>query len=397
MSLTMDSTRQAVLAILRRALWQEDIAVPADVDWRAVFEELKSQQVAALPGNVLRAYALDPSLKQEWMRAILHQISSNERYYWGQDQLLTLLKEQNTPTVILKGTSAAQYYPNPETRTMGDVDFLVPEDRFEETLSMLLAHGYMQRSELIEGYCEVALQKDGISYEIHRGMDATGSRFMDKLNALITEGLGAPEMRIIMGHCFPSLPDELNGLSLLTHIRQHMSSGLGLRQIIDWMLYVHFTLNDSVWNDSFRSIAKECELEKLAITVTRMCQIYLGLSDTITWCASADEALCNELMDHIFTSGNFGQKIDKYGHATQHTMMQKNYLWGMLTSLQRKGKSKPIVKKHPILRPFAWVVQIGHYIRRTVRRGNVVKTLSEDAKKAHRLQDMLEALEIKPE
>ncbi len=371
--------------------------MPADVDWRAVFEELKSQQVAALPGNVLRAYALDPSLKQEWMRAILQQISSNDRYYFGQEQLLALLKEHGIPTLILKGASVAQYYPSPEYRTMGDVDFLVLEDRFEETLTMLLAHGYTQCSELIEGYCEVALQKGGTSYEIHRGMSATDGQFIDRLNARITEGLHAPETRTVMGHAFPSLPDVPNGLSLLTHIRQHMRGGLGLRQIIDWMLYVHHSLNDSVWYDTFQSAAQECGLETLAITVTRMCQMYLGLTEEITWCASADEALCGELMDYLFASGNFGRKVDSYGRATQHTMMQKNYLWGMLTSLQRKGAGKPIVKKHPILRPFAWAVQLSHYIQQTLRRGNVVKTLSADAQKARRLQELLEALEIKPE
>lgn len=396
-SFTMGSTQRSVLAVLRKALWDEDIAAPFDTNWRAVFEELKSQKVATLPGNVLKEYIPDPSLKQEWAQAIIHQISSNDRYYWGQDQLLTLLKAHNTPTVILKGASAAQYYPNPEYRTMGDVDFLVSKDRFVETLSLLLSHGYEQCSELIEGYCEVALQKNGIRYELHCGMDATDSRSMDKLNALIAEGLSTPKMRIVMEHCFPSLPDVLNGLTLLTHIRQHMRSGLGMRQIIDWMLYVKHSMNDSVWYNSFQSAAKECGLEKLAITVTRMCQVYLGLTEDITWCTSADEALCGELMDYIFMSGNFGQKIDKYCRATQRIMMQKNYLWEMLTSLQRKGKSKPIVKKHSFLRPFAWAVQISHYIHHTVRRGNVVKTLSEDTKKSHQLQEMLEALEIKPE
>ena len=36
-----------------------------------------------------------------------------------------LFENNNIPLVILKGTAAAMYYPKPQLRTMGDIDFLV--------------------------------------------------------------------------------------------------------------------------------------------------------------------------------------------------------------------------------------------------------------------------------
>ena len=103
---------------------------------------------------------------------------------------------------------------------------------------------------------------------------------------------------------FPPLE---NGLVLLEHINQHLEEGLGLRQILDWALYVDKALDDDAWEYTFAPVVRRLGLERLAITVTRMCQLYLGLRSDITWCASADEKVCDSLMNYIMEQGNFGR------------------------------------------------------------------------------------------
>ena len=56
-----------------------------------------------------------------------------------------------------------------------------------------------------------------------------------------------------------------------------MEEGLGLRQILDWALYVDKALDDDAWEHTFAPAVRRLGLERLAITVTRMCQLYLGL------------------------------------------------------------------------------------------------------------------------
>ena len=49
--------------------------------------------------------------------------------------------------------------------------------------------------------------------------------------------------------------------------------------------------------------ALQAGLKELAVCVTRMCQMYLGLTDKdINWCNSADEMVCHNLMDYIVHS-----------------------------------------------------------------------------------------------
>ena len=131
---------------------------------------------------------------------------------------------------------------------------------------------------------------------------------------------------------FPPLE---NGLVLLGHIN-HLEEGLGLRQILDWALYVDKALGDDTWEHTFAPVVHRLGLDRLAITVTRMCQLYLGLRPDITWCASADEKVCDSLMNYIMEQGNRGM-----------------YHWPALNKYPRLK---------PLLTPFAWFWQLCRYL-----------------------------------
>ncbi len=387
-------TNEIVLLLLRRELWGCEIDIPSDADWPAVYAELKSHSVVSLVDRVMMEYCPDQTLKRTWSMAILHRLNYNEQNLFGQDSVLTLLRENGIPAAILKGAAVARYYPRPKNRAFGDVDFLVPKDRFEEALALLKANGYHQRFEFDENACEVALEKDHVLFELHRGVNTPERIADDYVNKYVSEGLNHLEPCCIDGHTFSILPELTNGLVLLSHMRQHMKNRLGLRQIIDWMMYVHHSVDNVTWRDSFQKEAKQCGLEDLAVHVTRMCQMYLGLTEDITWCSSADETVCKALMDYIFESGNFGAKIDRDKRTTQRVMMKKNYMRKLLTSLQSKGRRRPIVKRYPVLRPVAWAVQLGFYINQTCRHKNVINTLRNDTVEVRQQRDMFEALGI---
>lgn len=108
---------------------------------------------------------------------------------------------------------------------------------------------------------------------------------------------------------FPMLPPTANGLVLLDHMKSHLKSGMGLRQIIDWMMYVNAKLHDDEWNGIFEKVVKEKGYCKFARVATKMCQKYIGLPyENIIWCHDADEVLCDRLMSIVMNSGNFGMK-----------------------------------------------------------------------------------------
>ena len=135
---------------------------------------------------------------------------------------------------------------------------------------------------------------------------------------------------------------------------QHLkSSGIGIRQIIDWIMFVRKELDDSSWEKHFRHMAVEAGLEKLAITVTFMCKKWLGLPDEISWCNDADEEVADQLLYRILFDGNFGNERYK-GEIIKNSFRRE----GTYKYLQRVGiKNLPLAQKYVFLRPIAWLYQ----------------------------------------
>ena len=189
---------------------------------------------------------------------------------------------------------------------------------------------------------------------------------------------------------FYGLPIYENGIVILGHIMQHLkSSGIGFRQIIDWMMFVHNRLGDYEWKNYFKPLAKEAGLEKLAIDITRICQKWLGLPDNITWCNSADEELSDRIFERAFIDGNFG-----YERPIMDGIKASMKTKGVFSYLQYAGmKHWKMAQKHKVLRPFAWIYQIFRYVRRgivgLIHRDNIFRKEKPEME----LEDIWERLE----
>jgi len=292
----INTSQQALLELLKASLFGTEPSFPSDIDWDAVLQEAKDQTVVALAAPAVP--------KEETDKWLLPATQNKMRFFQVLDEqvnLVRLFNEANIPLVILKGFAAAMYYPVPLQRTMGDIDFIVPTDRMEEARQLLSENGY---DYLLKTRRHYDYKKNDTSLELH-------FQYSDDnwdIEEYIINGIAHIEMSEVYGKQFPVFPVEINGLVLIDHIRSHLYSGLGLRQIIDWMMFVHAFSNEKIWIDRFVPLVREVGLETLATTVTKMCKIWLGLPDDITWCENADEETVHQLMKMIFESGNFGRK-----------------------------------------------------------------------------------------
>lgn len=373
-----------LLELLEQGLFSKEVHLPDDTDWAAVLQEASEQSVVGL----LKL----PDTAPEDVRELYRQREGNRimffiRYLYVQDKLHKLLTNAGIPYAILKGCAAAIQYPHPSVRMMGDVDFIVPREYFRECRSLLEKNGYaFLQGE--EGDRHISFTKDGISHELHHHF----SHDLPVLDRFIDDGLRHITTAEIEGHVFCMLPPLPNGLVLLDHMRSHLRGGMGLRQMIDWMMYVDRYIDDTFWNDGFKDMAQACGLETLAVTATKMCQKYLGLNETITWCKDAEDELCDRLMDSPMLSGNFGRK-DERGIIFEATLT-RIFSKGLIRSLQSRGKQNwKLLGKYPKLKPFAWLYQIFRYAKRGLqaRRGS---KLREDLKHSVERTALLKDLKL---
>ena len=367
-----------IFDLLKVSLWGEcnSVKLPETIT-QTMYEELKVHYVHALPANLINSLSMPSELYEIWYSDILKTILYHSKYVYEQNNLPITV-----PYVILKGTSAAKYYPYPEFRIMGDIDIMTSHQDFEVALMNLLNDGYQIIKQLDR---ETALIKNRTLVELHMSFSSLSEPNQAKyLDDLIIDNITPTHI----------LPDLINGIVIIEHAYKHLEGGLGLRQIIDWMMFVDKCLPDEKWSD-FKKMIQAIGLEQFTIVTTRMCELYLGLSPR-KWCENADPVLCGRLMDYVMSCGNFGNKRMGDQSLSENVFTYARTPKALFQILQRQGKSNwKAAQKYKILQPVAWIYQAVRYIFRGLNRDDSIHKLKSEFETAKQRNAMFDALDIK--
>lgn len=370
----MAQSKNDVLNMISAAVHDRPYHPISPEQWQEIYEELQIQSVHILPASILDSLQLPEEEKKRFKQATIFNLQSFYTVLKEQDAMLKYLDSQSIPSVILKGAAAAVNYPHPEYRCMGDIDVLVPVERFEDAYNVL-AENYKPLSEINDFHRHTSfVTESGVEIELHKFFSESGNTKQDKLlDEMFYSAISNRVYTDIDGCRFPVLPPLENGIVLLTHIRQHLDSGLGLRQIIDWMYYVEKYLDDAMW-EQFAPVADRVGVKKLAVISTAMCIKYLGLSSGIHWCDNAvSNPLCDDLMDFVLEHGNFGRKSGSTNTKTVSVIrLLRNPVRGLKIAQQTGLITWSAYKKHRWLKPFAWIYQIIRWIGHGIKNGNIV-------------------------
>ena len=385
----MDIAEQILLKAIQKSLWNTNIEFPEDTDWDAALEEAEKQAVLGVIAN-----AIPTEVRQKNKGRFAAITAKYVRTLFAQTQVVQLMEKHQIPMVILKGAAAAIYYPVPSQRSMGDIDFFVLDEQYEKANHTLEENGYRYLSEH-QDKRHKSYSKDQMEFEIHRFFSYPDLY----IESYIIEGLKHPETRIIDGNPFPTLPKLANGLVLLSHLIHHFKNGIGLRQLIDWMTYVDKVLDDSFWEKEFKAAAEKTGLLTAALVATRSCQLYLGLPlEKASWCIETDSVICQQFIDSLLTSGNFGRKQGEgniIGNIT--SSFCENGLFVSLKRLQQIGERNwKAYHRHKWLKPFAWFYQICRYIRKGLRSKQRKSEMMEEIGNTRKRRELYRTIMLSP-
>ena len=332
--------------------------------YSVLHERLKSHALMLLPAALLNSAEMPEALRQQWQKELFTQKLRFGQYLIHQEAVLRPFSQAGIPCVVLKGTVSASYYPEPAYRAMGDIDLLVRPRDCQSAVRLLKENGF--RSSGYRDAIEQGFRKGYVPLELHIGICPEG-QYADTINTLLLNHFAEMESKELYDFVFPCMTEMCNGLVLLEHMHHHLRDHLGFRQVIDWMLYVDAHLDDKAWNANLRGLFTQCGLERFAIVITAMCQRYFGLrTEGISWTQNADAALCEELFDHIYVMGNFGNQLEA-NQKSAAGMLRDRSLLCVLKDLQKVGLDNwELCRSHPWLRPFAWLYQIFLYLYRII-------------------------------
>ena len=378
--------------LMQNTNYKGDIAkqIP-DLNWENVYYVLKKHAILTFPANIVSKLPhIDEKTLNMWKKDILMIVSRNTQIQNAQDLIIEAFMEERIRMIVVKGTSAAQYYPNPFLRTLGDIDLLVHPDDFDKACMKIMKIG-----------ADEITTEEEKKFGRHR-VFAIHS-FVVELHRFIASVPGTEEAKTINQLAYKCTEkdslyadDLINGIILLDHIKKHLiGSGIGLRQIIDWQMFVEKCLDDETWNLSFEPLAQKTGLKTLAIIITGLCSRYLGLSEKITWSNTADSSLIDGLLMFVMDCGNFGvfrDEIDKWSFGNIPNIWQiKNFF----SYLQEQGiRNWHFAKKHTYLKCFAWLYEIIRLLHHGINKKITPSVLRRKMNREKRIRKMMKNLEI---
>lgn len=353
--ISITSEQACLLELLKASLFNTSPSISGEVNWHSIFEDAKAQCIVPLLAPIVPA-----DYREEWLSVSYQSKARFIQMMHEQNTFVKLFREQNIPIVILKGTAASIYYPNPSLRTYGDIDVYLSENNMKNARTCLETNGYKYIHHEVRHY---EYEKNGFEFELHTRFS---SEYYNDIEHILVNGLNNAIEDKIGTSSFPILPKYENGLVLLGHIMMHLkTSGIGFRQIIDWMMFVHKELyDDSIWFNHFESLAIEAGLEKLAKTVTFMCKKWLGLPDKITWCDDVDEDVADQLLIRLLIDANLGKERAPFENVKYYIRNEGFFKYFLRTGLE----IWPLAQKHSILKPLAFILGLWRLFYRSVSR-----------------------------
>ena len=389
----MKNSYVGVLQLIQNALWKTDIKESGDYNWNEIDDIVQKHMIGSLLTSINQEVFIPKAIKDKWVAMAAYQILNNRRLLADQDSMLKILSNAGISVAIIKGAASSQYYLHPDLRPMGDVDFIVLREQFEEAYRILADNGFSLIQPRSATERAIELEHNGFVYELHRYFAVfNDAQFAKQFDDLIMEGVERAEKICFGGYYIPVLPDLINGLILLQHINQHLGKGIGLRQIIDWMMFFSKVIvSADVWNE-FHKYTVLVGLDKLENHITTMCIDFLGLLSPID-AYHAEKDICCDLLQYILSSGNFGQSLQE-SERKMTVFMQNSRSFGQgLRTLHSRGRVHwKAAQKYAVLRPFASLYQIFYYFKMMLRRELSAKEFVSLLKKYNEKQDFLEAI-----
>lgn len=311
--------------------------VVADIGWQQLYFFASKQAILGFCfdgierlgkeyPNELKQNPIGKNLLMTWMGKAQQIRRQNMKVNAVAAKLYSKFRVDGLRCCILKGQGNALMYPNPYSRTPGDIDVWVNASR-EEITEYAKRH-FKLEDDIRFHHFETTM--DGVPVELHFFPCSMNNPFYHaRLQKWFKRNADLQCSNVV------SLPDGIGEIAIpttafnvvyqLTHLYHHFfDEGIGMRQIIDY----YYVVNNDVLlviRDTLHRELKHLGLWKFAKAMMYVLHEALGLSEE-KMIAPMDEKRGKLLLAEILNGGNFGQHFTKYGHFTQQGMAKKYFL-----------------------------------------------------------------------
>lgn len=318
----MKRYEQVFFSILRSGMWGNPVEIPEGFDgWDRVVRLAKTQSVLGVAGDVMLSderisESMPVDMKGKLRSFMMNNMMTHAKLNSVLAHVVSSLRNAGVPSVLLKGQGLASYYPKPELRQCGDIDLYVGQENYAKAYDVLkpLASEIDDRKAMDVGkHYHVSFGR--IMIEVHRYCNEYPSKKLnDKFQAISKEGLSRGLVSFEAGGVRVDTPsDTFNAFYVFDHLFHHfLTSGIGFRQICDWMRFL-YVRKDGIDKDGLRRLIEDMGMEAPWKAFGCVLVDVLGMpSEDFPLYDPSYEGKVDPIVRRILEEGNFGKERDVY-------------------------------------------------------------------------------------
>lgn len=348
----MDTQELGLVTLLRSALRDEALSMPADFDWAGAVETLDHHHLTGLALRGISRCGVSRAIPEVRKLTALFcgEITVSRRQMQKLESIYARLEAASIQYLPIKGAVLKAMYPQPELRIMGDADVLIREEQYPQVCKIMRELGMKLETESDHEYIWVCPE---LKLELHKRLVPSYNR-----DYYAYYGDGWTQAEPVADSCLWQMSPEDHFLYLLVHLAKHYRDGaICVKNICDFWVYLQ------AHPDMKETYLRE-ELKKLKLT-----EFYDNILCLLqTWFMGAPATEVVELMTRtVFRGGVCDYEQAQLAASVIRQTKQagsvtggkwfwlRKKLFPPLDDLVRQDSRNAVLKRYPALLPFIWL------------------------------------------
>lgn len=360
--------------------------IPQGIDWEEfsrlvfsngfvplIYERLKKTE--GVPENVLKRFSL--MYEKEIRKSLLQDI-------YG-EKILERFEKEGINCMPLKGMILKHLYPEFHMRSMSDMDILIDVSKLKETRKIMPDLGFEVYR--YDEHHDIYRFSNCVNVELHKLL------IVGEMENYFQIGFERAHLKEGYKHIYElSLEDFY--IHALGHMAYHFAhGGVGIRLVLDIRVYLD-KYGDQMDREYIKQELEKAGLYAFACHAEKLADIWFGDAES--------NEFYDELGMYIVKSGYLGSQkhkeilevVKQEGEKSGNKSKWKAVFVALFLPYRQMAFLYPILKKIPILLPFAWVYRwIEVLITRkenVLRVKRLLKTEDTEVEKLSKLYDKLD-------
>ena len=360
---------QWIVKLLDAYINERAIELPVSFPYAKLYKAAKAHSVVPIIFQELHKLNVDgvkPSgeIQEIFRKSYISAVYLSSLQDFGVEEFGEKLAEQGIEYIPVKGYVIKKLYPEPELRTMSDIDFLIREEDRIKVDEILKNLGYHR-----EGLgSNVWTYKRGmVTFEVH--INLAGKKYWNDVDYIEYFSKLFQKSRLIEGKTERHLTREDHFLFLCFHLAKHLcSTGAGIRMILDIALYVKHYQKQMDWDYIWQE-ADKLKLKDFIENLIFICKQWFHIETTVFF--KKMEIQTQSLFEeYVLSGGVFGFERDdsirrlrkgirEEGSNGKFLVKIRALLYMAFPDRKHMKDFLPALEKHSVLLPVAWVKRWG--------------------------------------